>query len=163
LTWAADAIPPVSQSPEEAKADIRKWLVANIIPLQVEEALATYGPGDDMILFDTAFAREHRGKAEYRAYFGPLLAGTRAFDYKIPAFFADSDGALGALISKLDLKVSMQDGSTQYVSFRQSDCMRRVGGKWYSFLEMGSYPIDMTSGRAILANPVAFAAPAAGR
>jgi ketosteroid isomerase-like protein len=156
LQWAADAIPAPSQSAEQGKADIYKWLVANIIPIEVDEAVGTYGPGDDIILFDTVFPREHRGLQEYRSYFSQALAGTKSFEYRIPAFKADSDGAFGVQISTLDLKIAMQDGSTQYMSFRQSDCMRRVDGKWYSFLGMGSFPIDMKTGKAVMANPAAF-------
>ncbi len=48
------------------------------------------------------------------------------------------------------------DGSTKYISLRQNDCMRRVGGKWTSFFEMISFPVDQQSGKAILANPTAF-------
>jgi ketosteroid isomerase-like protein len=67
----------------------------------------------------------------------------------------DSDGAFGVQISQQHLKINMKDGSSQLMSFRQSDCLRRVGNKWYSFFEMGSFPVDAKSGKAMMANPAA--------
>ena len=47
----------------------------------------------------------------------------------------------------------MNDGSTKNIALRQSDCMRRLDGKWYSFLEMISYPVDMKTNKGIMAGP----------
>src|SRR5262249_12780175 len=123
---------------------------------KLDDAIQTYGPGDDVIVFDVTSLGEHRGLGELRSYLGPLLKGTKNFDYKIPAIFADSDGLLGVQISKLDLKINMQDGKSQFMSFRQSDCLRQVDGKWYSVFEMGSFPIDTKTGKAVMTNPAAF-------
>jgi hypothetical protein len=41
---------------------------------------------------------------------------------------------------------------------RQSDCMRRVEGKWYSMLEAISMPIDPKTGKAVT-DPASFVKP----
>jgi hypothetical protein len=75
---------------------------------------------------------------------------------KMPVFSDDSDGSFGVQIDTQDMELMMKDGSKKYISLRQSDCMRRVHGKWYSFFEMISYPVDAKTGKSIMANPGAF-------
>ena len=156
MKWEPGAFAGSAQAPDVGKADIRKWLEGNIVPTKLDDAIQTYGPSDDLIVFDVGSLGEHRGLGELRSYLGPLLEGVHDIQYKIPAFAAEADGVLGMQISKLDLKINMKDGKTQYMSFRQSDCLRRVGDKWYSFLEMGSFPVDAKTGKAVMANPGAF-------
>jgi ketosteroid isomerase-like protein len=45
----------------------------------------------------------------------------------------------------------MKDGSTQKLALRQSDCMRKSGDKWYSFLEHLSFSVDPKNNKAIIA------------
>ena len=156
LGWSAVPAPNGVQAPAEARADIRKWLESNIIPLTADGAMETYGPSDDLILFDVASPVEHRGRAEMRQYFGSVLNGIRNFEYRIPAFTVDTDGSFAVQISYLDLKPNMVSGPPQYISFRQSDCLRRIGDRWFPFFEMGSFPIDPQTGKAIMARPEVF-------
>jgi hypothetical protein len=69
----------------------------------------------------------------------------------MPLFTADSDGSFGVQIDTQHLTLTMKDGSKRAIALRQSDCMRRVDGKWYSFLEMISYPTDAKTGKAQIA------------
>ncbi|MBW8753620.1 MAG: nuclear transport factor 2 family protein [Sphingomonadales bacterium] len=156
LAWSsASALDPAV--PEaQARTEIMAWLTASEIPKNIDEMAGFYGPGEDNIIFDWWSPRESRGHQELRDYYGPSLAGVKNLEIKIPAVTIDTDGAFGVEVSQQHLKMNMQDGTSQLISFRQSDCVRRVGGKWYSFFEMGSFPVDGATGKAIMVNPAAF-------
>jgi len=63
-------------------------------------------------------------------------AGTRNLEVKVPAFFADSDGGFGVQsVGSIDVPPDRRHQPGH--AFRQNDCLRRVGGKWYSFFELG--------------------------
>jgi hypothetical protein len=72
-----------------------------------------------------------------------------ASQIKIPVVRIDTDGTFGAQVGQQHLKMNMQDGTSQLISFRQSDCIRHVGKTWCSFFEMGSFPVDTKNGEAI--------------
>jgi hypothetical protein len=42
------------------------------------------------------------------------------------------------------------------ITLRESDCMHRIGGKWYSFFEMNSFPMDPETGKSIMIDPAGF-------
>ncbi len=156
LAWAP-VVPAIVQSPAAAKAEIRHWLEVNAVTPTVQQAMDTYGPSDDIILFDVSAPKEHRGLADLRSYFNAVLGAASSLEYKLPALRIDSDGRMGVQISRLDLKITAHDGTNQFMSFRQSDCLRRIGRHWYPVFEMGSFPIDAVTGKAIMAHPEAFA------
>ena len=115
-----------------------------------------YGPGDHFLIFDWWSPREVRGHQELREYYGPQFVGVRDMQIKIPVVSIDTDGAFGVQVSQQHLKMNMKDGTSHLISFRQSDCLRRVGNSWYSFFEMGSFPVDTKTGKAIMVDPAAF-------
>ena len=57
-----------------------------------------------------------------------------------------------------DVAIIMKNGSTQNLSLRQNDCLRHVDGKWFAFFDMISSPVDPTTGKAVLAKPLAASA-----
>jgi ketosteroid isomerase-like protein len=136
----------------QARQEIKTWLVASEIPKSIDEMTGYYGPGEDFLIFDWWSPREVRGHQEVRDYYGPQLDGMHDLEIKIPVVHIDSDGAFGVQVSQQHLKFNMKDGTTKFISFRQSDCVRRVGNKWYSFFEMGSFPVNTKTGKAIMAD-----------
>jgi ketosteroid isomerase-like protein len=87
--------------------------------------------------------------------FAPVMNFT-APKVKILDLVIDSDGVFGVQIDVQDITVTQKDGSKRNFMLRQSDCMRRVGGKWYSMLEAISMPIDKKTGKAVT-DPASFA------
>ncbi|MDB6062821.1 MAG: hypothetical protein JWM78_2924 [Verrucomicrobiaceae bacterium] len=156
IKWADNAIPASTQSPADAKADIRKFMDVGALSTSIEQLMAYYGPGDDILIYDTYFPGELRGRKEINDYYAAMMGSYSSIKVKMPEFVADSDGAFGIQIDTQDMELKMKDGSTKYISLRQSDCMRRVNNKWYSFFEMISYPVDMKTGKSIVENPTAF-------
>jgi hypothetical protein len=124
----------------------------------IDELVSYYGPGDDVLVFDSFAPGEIRGLHELHDYYAPLMASFSGIKVKMPLFVVDSDGKFGIQIDTQDMQLKMKDGSTKYISLRQNDCMRLVGGKWKSFFAMISFPIDPATGKAITGNPAAFAA-----
>lgn len=139
-----------------AKEEILKWLIASEKPKSIDEMKGYYGPGEDFLIFDWWAPREVRGHKEIVDYYAPQFNGVRDMDIKIPVVKIASDGTFGAQVSQQHLSINMQDGTHQLISFRQSDCVHRVAGTWYSFFEMGSFPVDSKAGKAVMVDPAAF-------
>jgi ketosteroid isomerase-like protein len=140
----------------DAKEQIRKWLTASEVPHSIDEMQGYYGPGEDFLIFDWWAPREVRGHKEVLDYYGPQFTGVRDMDISIPVSDIRTDGDFGVEASQQHLSMNMQDGTRQLISFRQTDCVHRVGNAWYSFFEMGSFPVDTKTGKAIMVNPDAF-------
>lgn len=148
---SASGVPASSST--AAKKEIRGWLDTAVRVTDTAAMTRLFGPGDNVILYNEFLPGELRGLREMRDYYGPLFSTIRDVQTNIPAFAAESDGNLGALISRQDLQVHMKDGTTQSLSIRQSDCLRRVNGKWRSFFEMVSFPMDLKTGKAVTRSP----------
>jgi ketosteroid isomerase-like protein len=156
LQWSKTSAPGPGVAVTQAKKEIMDWLTASETPKSIDEMEGYYGPGDDFMIFDWWSPREVRGHQEVRDYYGPQFVGVRDMQIKIPVVRIDTDGAFGVEVSQQHLKMNMKDGGSQLVSFRQSDCVRRVGNTWYSFFEMGSFPVDGKTGKAIMVDKTAF-------
>jgi ketosteroid isomerase-like protein len=155
LAWSTALALGPAEAPAAAKTEIRAWLDASAAAPTIDEMLRFYGPNNAEILYDMFFPGELRGQKQIGDYYAPLAAATRDIHAKIAPFFVESDGQFGVQISKQDLRLVMKDGTSQAMSFRQSDCLRRVGDKWYSFFEMVSFPVDASNGKAVMASPAA--------
>ncbi len=156
LAWTKTSAPGPRVPIAQAKQEISTWLTASETPKNIDEMRGFYGPGDDFIIFDWWSPREVRGNTELHNYYGPQFNGVRDMQIKIPVVHVDSDGSFGVEVSQQQLRMNMQDGTSRVIAFRQSDCVRRVGDRWYSFFEMGSFPIDMKTGKAIMTSAAAF-------
>ena len=156
LPWSKPAAPEPNAPVAQAKAEITTWLTAMATPKSIDEMAGYYGPADDFMIIDWWSPREVRGRQELYDYYGPQFVGVRDMQIRIPVVSIDTDGTFGAQVSQQHLRLNMKDGTSQLISFRQSDCIRRVGNRWYSFFEMGSFPVDTKTGKAIMVNPAAF-------
>jgi ketosteroid isomerase-like protein len=156
VKWSSNPLPGPAVSPEQAKAEIRKWMDVGALSTSLDMLMQYYGPGDDLIVYDTFFPGELRGLKEVRNYYAAIMNSYNSIEVKMPEFVADSDGSFGVQLDTQDMELSMKDGTKKYISLRQSDCMRRVGGKWYTFFEMISYPVDAKTGKAIMENATVF-------
>jgi ketosteroid isomerase-like protein len=151
LPWSENAAPGPGVSVDQARKEIASWLTASEIPKSLDEMQVFYNPGSDFLIFDWWSPREVRGHDEVRDYYGPQFDAIRDMQVETPVVHIETDGRFGVQVSQQHLTMNIRDGSSQSVSFRQSDCVRRVDGHWYSFFEMGSFPIDAGTGKAITA------------
>ncbi len=148
LAWSAHPLAPVSTTPAGAKAQIREWMDVGGASVGLDKLMNYYGPGDDVLLYDAFSPKAVIGRKEIADFYGPIMGSYTGISLTMPLFAVDSDGSFGVQIDTQHLTLNMKDGTKRSVALRQSDCMRRVGGKWFSFMEMISYPADAKTMKA---------------
>lgn len=153
VVWSSMPIAPPSTTPVRAKAEIRRWMDVGGASQGLDMLMGYYGPGDDMLVYDSLSPRALIGRSEVREHYAATVNGYKGIKLSMPMFAADSDGAMGVQIDTQDITLTLNDGTPRNVALRQSDCMRRIGGKWYSFLEMVSYPVDQATMMGVMSGP----------
>lgn len=148
IAWGADPLPGPASTRDEAKAAIRKWMDVGGASTGLDMLMGYYGPGDDIQVYDSA-PSNLRGLAEVRAHYAAIMNSYTGITLEMPEFVVDSDGVFGVQLDTQRLTLTMKDGSTRKLALRQSDCMRKSGDRWYSFLEHLSFAIDPATGKAM--------------
>lgn len=146
MNWPDGLLSEPAVSASQAKREIRAWAVALATATRIGQVMKSYGPDDNVLVYDEFTPGELRGLSEienhYKPFYAPAMNAVASIDVEFPLFSVDSDGSLGAQISIQTLVTHLKNGTVTHYSFRQSDCLHRVDGKWYSVLEMVSFPID---------------------
>jgi ketosteroid isomerase-like protein len=133
---------------KQARTEIDKWTYDSIRVVGIEAILNYYGPNENEVAMYTPTAPGNiRGKTEMRAYYAPSMNSFESLETKTPILKIDTDGQLGSQIDVQEIVLHLRDGKTQPLYWRQSDCVRRVGDKWYGVLDMASFPVDMKTGK----------------
>ncbi len=138
MNWGKNPVPGPAVSIDRAKAEIANWVSATSKVSDIDEMMRYLGPDENVIFYDVG--RQLRGKKEIREHFAPIFAASRDISVRTAASFVDSDGLIGAHISRQDVTLTMKDGSSKTLSLRRSDCLRRIDGKWYAMMSMISLP-----------------------
>ena len=149
IAWSKDPLPGPASTPEEAKAAIRTWMDVGGASTSLDMLMGYYGPGDDILVYDS-FASNLRSMKEVRAHYAAIMNSYTDIKLEMPNFVVDSDGVFGVQIDTQRITLTMKDGSTQKLALRQSDCMRKSGDKWYSFLEHLSFAVDPKTGQGVV-------------
>lgn len=153
LVWSKTPLEAPSTTAEQGKKEIREFMDVGGASLGLDMLMKYYGPGDDILLYDSLHPKALIGRQEVRNYYAGMMNSYKGIKLSMPEFVADSDGSFGVQMDTQDITLTMNDGSIRNIALRQSDCMRRVGGKWYSFLEMISYPVDMATNKGVMEGP----------
>jgi ketosteroid isomerase-like protein len=149
LNWNPNSFAGPAVAPAQAKKEVRSWLDVGVLARNLDELMGYYGPTDDVIVYDMLYPPgEFRGKKEIREGFAPVMNYTDPH-VKMLDFVVDSDGMFAVQIDAQDVTVTQKDGSKSNFLLRQSDCLRRVAGKWYSVLEAISVPVDAKTGGSV--------------
>ncbi len=149
ITWDKNPLPGPASTLDEARAAIRKWMDIGGASDSLDMLMGYYGPGDDILVYDS-FASNLRGKTEVRSHFAEVMNSYTGITLEMPEFFVDSDGLFGVQLDTQHITLKLKDGTTQKLALRQSDCMRKSGDRWYSFLEHLSFAIDPKTNKAIM-------------
>lgn len=149
IPWSKDPLPGPASTPEEAKAAIRTWMDVGGASTSLDMLMGYYGPTDDILVYDS-FASNLRGMNEVRAHYAAIMNSYTDIKLEMPEFVVDSDGVFGVQLDTQRITLTMKDGSTQKLALRQSDCMRKSGNKWYSFLEHLSFAVDPKTGQGLM-------------
>jgi ketosteroid isomerase-like protein len=150
IVWSKDPLPGPASTPEEAKAAIRTWMDVGGASTSLDMLMGYYGPTDDLLVYDS-FASNLRGMKEVRGHYAAIMNSYTDITLEMPNFIVDSDGVFGVQLDTQRITLKMKDGSTQKLALRQSDCMRKSGDKWYSFLEHLSFAVDPKTGKGVMA------------
>jgi ketosteroid isomerase-like protein len=149
LKWNPDSFAGPVVPVEQAKKEVRAWLDVGTLSRNLDELMAYYGPTDDVVVYDMLYPPgEFRGMKEIRTGFAPVMDFTDPH-VKVLDFVVDSDGVFAVQIDTQDITVTKKDGTKSNFYLRQSDCMRRMKGKWYSVFEAISTPVDTKTGKSI--------------
>ena len=149
IAWSKDPLPGPASTPEEAKAAIRTWMDVGGASTSLDMLMGYYGPGDDILDYDS-FASNLRSMKEVRAHYAAIMNSYTDIKLEMPNFVVDSDGVFGVQLDTQRITLKMKDGSNQKLALRQSDCMRKSGDKWYSFLEHLSFAVDPKTGKGVM-------------
>jgi ketosteroid isomerase-like protein len=150
LQWNPQSFASAPVPVEQAKKEIRSWLDTGVLSRNLDELMAYYGPTDDAIVYDIVYPPgEFRGMQEIRAGFAPVMNFTDPH-VNILDFVVDSDGVFAVQIDAQDITLTKKDGTKSNFYLRQSDCMRRMNGKWYSVFEEISTPVDAKTGKSVI-------------
>lgn len=149
LQWNPQSFSGRAASVAQAKREVRSWLDVGILARNLDQLMGYYGPTDDVIVYDMLYPPgEFRGKSEIRAGFAPVMNYTDPH-VKMLSLVIDTDGVFAAQIDTQDVTVTRKDGTKSNFYLRQSDCMRRMNGKWYAVLEEISVPVDAKTGQSV--------------
>ncbi len=146
--WPADFAlgPPMPEG--KAREEIRTWTEVSLRVVGIDAIMPFYGPGEDeLVQYGPTIPGNVRSKSEMYAYYAPSMNSFEGLDTKTPVLKVDTDGLLGAQIDVQDITMHLKGGKTQKLYWRQSDCVRRVGEKWYGVLNMSSFPTDLATGK----------------
>jgi len=124
----------------QAEAELRKWADGLYEAQNPEEAIKYYD--DDATMYAGPMPMVRRGRAEILQRIRDDFSGLKSLRAKIRHSGVITDGVLGIVWSLQDLDIVTKDGRSAKMNIRQTDCLRRKGGKWLAVQEIWSYPID---------------------
>ena len=148
IAWAKNPFPGPANSPTAARAAIRRWMEVAGASTDIRMMMGYYGPADDVLVYDMG-PTTLRGLGEVRNHYSAVMGSFTDPKIAMPFFAVDSDGLFGVQIDTQHLSIELKDGSTTRLALRQSDCMRKVGPRWYSFMEHLSFVVDPKTAMAI--------------
>jgi len=113
-----------------------------------QEAMQYYDPGDEVSLFDMSGPpREYDGQKAIHADLEKGFAGLKDLKVHFLELKVDTDGQFGYARSIQHFTAKTADGKPVDVTFRQTDVLRKVDGKWKIVHQHISVPIDMKTGK----------------
>lgn len=151
MVWPADLSAGQRVPVAQAENEIKKWADDSFRAMPLNALMPFYGPGpNDMMSYAPTEPGNIRGKVELEAYLAPSLANTMALDIDVHLIKVDTDGELGAQIDQQYITSHFKGGASDITYWRQSDCLRRVDGKWYGAMAMATFPVDWKTGKSIV-------------
>src|SRR5690606_9503730 len=122
LVWSKTPLEAPSTTPEEGKKGIREFMDIGGASLGLDMLMSYYGPGDDILLYDSFHPKALIGRKEIRDHYAGVMNSYKGIKLSMPHFVADSDGSFGVQIDTQDITLTMNDGSIRHIALRQSDC-----------------------------------------
>lgn len=145
--WASQRV-----SVEQAKDELKTWSYDSFLALPVDALMDYYGPGpNDIVSYAPVTPGNIRGKVALKEFLTQALVDTASLEISVPLIKIDTDGELGAQIDVQFIKTNFKSGKPSETTYwRQSDCLRKVSGKWYGVMPMASFPVDSKTGKSVV-------------
>jgi ketosteroid isomerase-like protein len=113
-----------------------------------QEAMQFYDSGDEVSLFDMSGPpREYDGQKAVRADLEKGFAGLKDLKANFLELKVDTDGQFGYARSVQHFTGKTADGKPVDVTFRQTDVLRKIDGKWKIVHQHISVPVDSKTGK----------------
>ncbi len=159
MKWSGDLFPGPSVPVEQAKAEIRQWTDNAANAQNMSDIMGLFGPGDDIMVYDVSIPGVYRGRqGAFDGWLPEVNFSSIQATLRIVAI--ETDGLFGAQSSTQDMVIKLRDGSVvKQTALRQTDCLHKVDGKWYSYHDQLSLPVDMTTGKVVSNQPEPAAKP----
>jgi ketosteroid isomerase-like protein len=118
-----------------------------------QDAMKNYDPTDEVVVLDMGGPeREHAGQKDVRADMEKGFAGMKDIKVQFLELKVITDGNLGYARSIQRFTAKGPDGKPVDVTFRETDLLHKVDGQWKILEQHISVPIDMVTGKAMMAS-----------
>jgi ketosteroid isomerase-like protein len=136
----------------DPKADItalENALAAAVQAKDLDKTLSYYEMSDRLLLFDAIPPRQYAGadavrkdfKGFYDNFVGPIK-------FELTDLQVMADARIGFAHSIQHVSGAGKDGKQVDMTFRVTDCLRKIGGKWKIVHQHISFPVDIATGKA---------------
>ena len=142
--FSSEAVPEA-----QAMKEIKTWTDVSLRVVGIKKILPYYGPKEqEIVMYGPTTPGNVRGMTEFYNYYAPSMNSFASLETKNPILRVDTNGVLGAQTDIQDITLQLKNGKTQKLYWRQTDCVRRTGGKWYGVLNMSSFTLDPKTGKS---------------
>jgi ketosteroid isomerase-like protein len=118
-----------------------------------QDAMKNYDPTDQVTVLDMGGPqREHVGQKDVRADMEKGFAGMKDIKVQFLELKVITDGKLGYARSIQRFTATGPDGKPVDITFRETDLLHKVNGQWKILEQHISVPIDMATGKALMAS-----------
>jgi len=136
-TWAAD-------SKTEIEALEHKCAEAPT----VDQLMACYEPGADLVVYDIGTPREYDGQQAVRADFQNFFDNMKNAKVEFLSLHVVSDGKMALANSVQHFSATDKSGKPVDMTFRVTDVWQKQKGDWKIIHTHVSFPTDMATGKA---------------
>lgn len=138
-------------SDEAAICTLEKNFSDAVKAKDVDKIMASYEPGQKLVVFDVIPPREYVGWDAYKKDWQEFLSTfSGPVTFEISGLEVTAAGNLGYGYSFQHVAGKTTDGNQSDITVRVTDVYRKTGGKWLIVHEHISVPVDLKTGKADL-------------
>jgi len=117
----------------------------------IDRIMSYYVPNESLFVFDCIPPRQYVGAKAYRKDFEDFFAQYPGPNKaEVSDLNVTTDGQLGFAHYVIHMTGVAKDGSKAEMTFRLTDCLKKIKGKWLIVHEHVSFPVDLATGKADL-------------
>jgi uncharacterized protein (TIGR02246 family) len=130
---------------------LEEELAAATVAKDMDRIMSFYVPDESLFVFDAIPPRQYVGSKAWRKNFEGFLANYPGpINIDLNDLQITTDGQLAFAHYVFHLTGTAKDGAKAEMSFRVTDCLQKMNGKWLIIHEHISFPVDLATGKADL-------------